>query len=166
MLTVLALILANSVIIASGYYMAPKTATGSFEQSGALFFSLVYFTLNAPTEVPKSIQSRAILLKQHRMGYAHPAALVIDETLAEIPLAFLQMLAFSCCYYFTIGLDKTASSFWIFVLITFTHRACISCLLRLLGAWAPNLNTVFLMAGCAVPITCLYAGFAPPVPKI
>lgn len=164
--TVLGLIIANSVIIASGYYMAPKTATGSFERSGALFFALVYFTLNALTEVPKTIQSRTILLKQHRMGYAHPAALVIAETLAEVPMALLETLAFACCYYFTIGLDKTASSFWIFVLITFTHRACISCLFRLLGAWAPNLNTGFLMGGCAVPITCLYSGFAPPVPTM
>lgn len=146
--------------------MAPKTATGSFERSGALFFALVYFTLNALTEVPKTIQSRAILLKQRRMGYAHPAALVIAETLAEIPIAFLETLAFACCYYFTVGLNKTASSFWIFVLITFTHRACISCLFRLLGAWAPNLSTGFLMGGCAVPITCLYAGFAPPVPTM
>lgn len=166
MITVFILTAVNAVITSSAYYMAPKTATGSFERSGALFFALVYFNLNALTEVPKTIRSRAILLKQHRMGYAHPVALAIAGALAEIPVAFLQALVFSCCYYFTIGLDKTASSFWIFVLIVFTHLTCISCLFRMLGAWAPNLNTGFLMGGCAVPVTCLYSGYAPPVPTM
>ena len=166
LITVFILTAVNAVITSSAYYMAPKTATGSFERSGALFFALIYFNLNALTEVPKTIRSRAILLKQHRMGYAHPVALVIAGALAEIPVAFLQALVFSCCYYFTIGLDKTASSFWIFVLIVFTHLTCISCLFRMLGAWAPNLNTGFLMGGCAVPVTCLYSGYAPPVPTM
>lgn len=166
LITVFIITAVNAVITASAYYMAPQTSTGSFERSGALWFALVYFNLNALTEVPKTIRSRAILLKQHRLGYAHPVALVIAEALADIPIAFLQALVFACCYYFTIGLEKTASSFWIFVLITFTNLTSISCMFRMLGAWAPNLNTGFLMGGCAIPITCLYSGYAPPVPKM
>lgn len=166
LLAVVILTAVNAVITASAYYMAPKTATGSFERSGALFFSLVYFTLNALTEVPKTISSLSILLKQNRMRYLHPTALVIAQTLAEIPVAILQSLVFACCYYFTIGLDKTASSFWFYVLIVFTHFTSISCLFRMLGAWPPNLSIGLLMGGSAVPMVCLYTGYAPPVPTM
>ncbi|KAJ5859609.1 hypothetical protein N7534_004886 [Penicillium rubens] len=166
LLTVLVLTAVNAVIASSAYYMAPKTATGSFERSGALFFSLVYFTLNALTEVPKTIQSRAILLKQHRMGYLHPVSFVIALAIAEVPVTALQSIVFACCYYFTIGLEKTAGSFWIFVLIVFVHFTSISTLFRMLGAWSPNLNIGLLMAGCAVPMVCLYTGYAPPVPTM
>jgi ATP-binding cassette subfamily G (WHITE) protein 2 (SNQ2) len=97
----------NAVIASSAYYMAPKTATGSFERSGALFFSLVsqgnhkrdwvqishamLLEQNSAAlngfgdlghEVPKTIQSRAILLKQHRMGYLHPVSFVIALAIA------------------------------------------------------------------------------------
>ncbi|KAJ5589564.1 hypothetical protein N7537_012242 [Penicillium hordei] len=166
LLTILVLTAVNAVIVSSAYYMAPKTATGSFERSGALFFALVYFTLNALTEVPKTIQNRAILLKQHHMGYLHPVSFVIALALAEIPVTALQSIVFSCCYYFTIGLEKTAGSFWIFTLIVFVHFTSISTLFRMLGAWSPNLNIGLLMAGCAMPVVCLYTGYAPPVPSM
>lgn len=165
-LTTVILTIVNSLIVSSAYYMAPKTATGSFERSGALFFALIYFTLNAITEVPKTIQSRAILSKQRQMGYAHPFSFAISLFLAELPVMVVQTLVFSCCYYFTIGLEKTAGSFWIFALITFTHFASVSNLFRMLGAWAPNLNIGLLMAGSALPIVCLYSGYAPPVPTM
>ncbi|KAJ5335527.1 hypothetical protein N7452_007930 [Penicillium brevicompactum] len=165
-LTTVILTVINSLMVSSAYYMAPKTATGSFERSGALFFALVYFTLNAITEVPKTIQSRAILSKQRQMGYAHPFSFAISLFFAELPVMIVQSLVFSCCYYFTIGLEKTAGSFWIFALVTFTHFASVSNLFRMLGAWAPNLNIGLLMAGSALPIVCLYSGYAPPVPTM
>ncbi|KAJ5669202.1 hypothetical protein N7462_010272 [Penicillium macrosclerotiorum] len=166
LLTIFILTAINAVIVSSAYYMAPKTATGSFERSGALFFSLVYFAPNALTEVPKTIESRAILLKQHRMGYLHPVALVIALAIADIPVMALQSIIFACCFYFTIGLEKTAGSFWIYILIVFVHFASISSLFRMLGAWSPNLNIGMLMGGCALPVVCLYDGYAPPVPTM
>lgn len=166
LLTITILTAINAVIVSSAYYMAPKTATGSFERSGALFFALVYFTLNALTEVPKTIQSREILLKQHRMGYLHPVALVIALSITEIPVVAVQTLIFACCYYFTIGLEKSAGSFWIFVLIVFIHFASISSMFRMLGAWSPNLNIGLLMGGCAMPTVCLYIGYAPTIPTM
>jgi ABC-type multidrug transport system ATPase subunit len=53
----------NAVLNGSAYFMAPKTATGSFEKGGAIYFSLIYFFLNALAEVSSTISARYILTK-------------------------------------------------------------------------------------------------------
>jgi ABC-type multidrug transport system ATPase subunit len=156
----------NAVINGSAYFMAPKTATGSFEKGGAIFFSLIYFFLNALAEVSSTINARSILVKQHKLGIIHPVAFVIAQTVADIPVAVFQSLVFSCCYYFMLGLHRTASDFWIFELVLFTHYSAVSSLFRMLGAWAPSLNIAFFMAGTAMPICLTYAGYGPPVPTM
>ncbi|CAI7665813.1 unnamed protein product [Penicillium viridicatum] len=156
----------NAVVNGSAYFMAPQTATGSFEKGGALFFSLIYFFLNALAEVSSTINARSILVKQHKLGFIHPVAFVIAQTVADIPVAVFQSLVFSCCYYFMLGLHKSASDFWTFELVLFTHYSAVSSLFRMLGAWAPNLNIAFFMAGTAMPICLTYAGYGPPTPTM
>jgi ATP-binding cassette subfamily G (WHITE) protein 2 (SNQ2) len=146
--------------------MAPRTATGSYERGGAIFFSLIYFFLNALNEAPSTVLSRSIVIKQSKLGILHPAAYVIAQTIAEIPLQVVHTLVFSCCYYFMLGLNKTASQFWIFELINFVHLGAVSALFRMLGAIAPNLNLALLMAGAAIPVGLTYSGFAPPIPTM
>ena len=159
--TILALCTLNAVITGSGFYAAPKTASGSFERSGALFFTVAYFCLNALTEVGKTVNSCSILLKQHNLGVIHPGTYAVIQTIADIPSALIQSLLFACCYYFLIGLSNSASQFFIFVLIAFVHYSAISTMFRMLGAWAPSLNLAHLFAGCALPVACLYSGYAP-----
>lgn len=164
--TLLILNAVNAVITGSCFYMAPKTATGSYERGGAIFFSLIYFFLNALAETPSTVLSRVIVVKQRKLGISHPAAYVIAQTIAEIPLQIVHTLVFSCCYYFMLGLNKTASQFWIFELINFVHLGAVSALFRMLGAIAPDLNLALLMAGSAIPIGLTYSGFAPPTPTM
>lgn len=164
--TILALCIVNAVITGSGFYNAPKTASGSFERSGALFFAVAYFCLNALTEVVKTVNARSILSKQHNFGFIHPAAYAIIQTIADIPSALIQTTVFSCCYYFIIGLSLSPSQFFIFVLLCFVHYSAISSMFRMIGAWSPSLSISHLMAGCALPVACLYSGYAPPVPTM
>ncbi|PYI10970.1 hypothetical protein BO78DRAFT_448489 [Aspergillus sclerotiicarbonarius CBS 121057] len=163
-LTLLIFIVLNAVLNGPAYYMAPKNVTGSYEKSSALFFALIYFYLNALTEAISTVKSRNILLKQVQYGFIHPSAFVIAQTIADIPIAFIQCLLFSCLYYFTIDLQRTASAFWIFVLIVFTHYATVQSLFRMLGAWVPNISLTLMMAGSACPVGLLYSGFGPPRP--
>ncbi|KAE8410781.1 P-loop containing nucleoside triphosphate hydrolase protein [Aspergillus pseudocaelatus] len=164
--TVLTLCSINALIAGSGFYAAPKTMSGSFERSGAVFFAATYFCMTALTEVIKTVKSRAILVKQHSMGLISPAAYAIIQTTADIPSALIQSIMFSICYYFLIGLSLSASQFFIFVLLVFVHFSAISSMFRMLGAWAPGLGIARLLAGCAMPIACVYAGYAPPVPSM
>ncbi|PYH33974.1 uncharacterized protein BO87DRAFT_436541 [Aspergillus neoniger CBS 115656] len=143
-LIILAFVVLNAVINGPAYYMAPKDETGSYEKSSALFFALIYFYLNALTEVVTTVKSRSILLKQAQYGFLHPSAFVIARAIADIPIAFFQCLVFSCLYYFSIDLQCTASAFWIFVLIVFAYYTAVQSLFR-----------------SAIPVGLLYSGFGP-----
>ncbi|RAH67553.1 uncharacterized protein BO66DRAFT_403745 [Aspergillus aculeatinus CBS 121060] len=162
--TVTALTIVNALICGSAFYHAPRTSTGSFMRSCALYFPLVYFFLNSLTEVSKTVHARSILLKQFRLGFIHPASFAITQALCDIPLAFILTLIFSCCYYFLVGFNETASQFWIFVLITFAHYGSVSAMFRMLGAWSPDMSIALLAMGAAIPVVTLYAGYAPPLP--
>ncbi|KAK1147143.1 ATP-binding cassette transporter snq2 [Aspergillus melleus] len=100
------------------------------------------------------------------MGLINPAAYAVIQTIADFPAVLIQSLVFACCYYFLIGLSKSASQYFIFVLISFVHYSAFSTMFRMLGAWAPGLNLAYLLAGCALPVACLYSGYAPPVPTM
>jgi ATP-binding cassette subfamily G (WHITE) protein 2 (SNQ2) len=156
----------NAVLNGSAYFLAPETATGSFEKGGAIYFALIYFFLNALAEVSSTISARSILTKQHKLGIIHPVGLVVAQTLADIPIALVQTLVFACCYYFMLGLHRTASDFWIFELILFVHYSAVTSLFRMLGAWTTNMNFALLMAGIAMPICLGYAGYGPTVPTM
>ncbi|CAG7923629.1 unnamed protein product [Penicillium olsonii] len=156
--------LLNAVINGFSYWMAPKDASGSYEKSSALFFSLIYFYLNALAEATSTVRSREILLKQVQYGFIHPASFVVAQTIAEIPISFFHTLLFSCCYYWQIDLEQTASAFWIFVLIVFVHYSAVQSLFRMLGAWLPNVSLALMMAGSAIPVGLLYSGFGPTRP--
>lgn len=164
--TLLILNVVNAVITGSAFYMAPKTATGSYERGGAIFFSLIYFFLNALAETPATVLSRSIIVKQRKLGLSHPSAYLLSQTIADLPISLFQALIFSCCYYFMLGLGNTASQFWIFTLIVWVHYGAVSALFRMIGALAPNLNTALLMAGAAIPPCLTYSGFAPPWPTL
>ncbi|KAJ5398597.1 hypothetical protein N7465_009086 [Penicillium sp. CMV-2018d] len=141
--------------------MAPKTATGSFEKSGALFFSLIYLFLNALAETTATVNSRSVLLKQLMYGFIHLVAYVFAQTIADMPIAAFQTLVFLCMYYFMLGLALNASDFWIFVLFVFVHYGAVQAMFRMLGAWSPNLSIALLMAGSGMPVSLLYSGICP-----
>ncbi|KAE8152756.1 P-loop containing nucleoside triphosphate hydrolase protein [Aspergillus avenaceus] len=156
----------NAVINGSAYYMSPQTATGSFQKSGALFFSLIYFFLNALTEVAATVNSRSVLLKQLKYGFIHPSAYVFAQTIADIPVAAFQCIIFSCIYYFMLGLRLDASDFWTFALFVFVHYGAAQAMFRMLGAWSPNRSIALLMAGSGMPVALSYSGYSPTNPTM
>lgn len=164
--TIIALCVVNALLCGSAFYDIPATATGSYVRSCAVFFPLIYFLLNALTEVKATVEARDILLKQQQLGMLHPVAYVMTETLGSIPTAFLQTILFSCLYYFLVGLSKSAAQFWTFELILFVYYCSYSALFRMLGAWAPSLSIGLLMSGCGTPLTLAWAGYGPPWPTM
>lgn len=163
-LIALFLALVTAVVNGSAFYMSPKTSTGSFMKGGGIFFVLIYFFLAAMPHVTSTVDSRHILAKQHRLGFLHPAAYVLGQTLGDIPLAVTEVLVFSLPYYFMLGLTPGAGAFFTFFLTVAVFYCTVLALFRALGAWAPNGSTAMLAAGAAIPICLLYSGYAPPPP--
>ncbi|ETS85212.1 hypothetical protein PFICI_03237 [Pestalotiopsis fici W106-1] len=162
---VMFLALANALIVGSAFYKPSKTSTGAFMLSGAVFFTFIYFALNALAETSATLHGRTINRKQHsQLGMLHPGIAAVGQIIADLPVVFVQTIMFSVPYYFLLGLPNTASNFWFFELIVFAFYATVLSLFRMLGAWAPNVPVALLMGGVAMPVVLAYSGYAPPFP--
>lgn len=113
--------LAQALIAGSLFYNAPNNSGGLFIKSGALFFSLLFNSLLAMSEVTESFSGRPVLIKHKHFAYFHPAAFCIAQIAADIPVILFQVSIFSIVLYFMVGLTMSASIFftyWVLLLTT------------------------------------------------
>lgn len=111
--------LVQALISGSLFYQAPDTSAGLFIKSGALFFSLLYNSLLAMSEVTESFAGRPVLLKHKEFALFHPAAFCIAQIAADIPVLLFQISLFSIVLYFMAGLTMSAGIFftyWVLLL--------------------------------------------------
>lgn len=116
-----------SLIAGSLFYDAPNDSTGLFLKSGALFFSLLYNSLLALSEVTASFTGRPVLTKHKSFALYHPAAFCFAQIAADIPILLVQISNFSLILYFMVDLTRTAGDFFTFWIILFaTTMVCQS----------------------------------------
>lgn len=119
--------LLQALVAGSLFYNAPDHSGGLFIKSGALFFSLLYNSLLAMSEVTDSFSGRPVIIKHKDFAFFHPAAFCIAQIATDIPVLVFQISIFSLVVYFMVGLDMSASAFftyWVIVLST-TFVCCI-----------------------------------------
>lgn len=112
--------LVQALIAGSLFYNAPNNSGGLFVKSGALFFSLLYNSLLAMSEVTDSFSGRPVLIKHKSFAYFHPAAFCIAQITADIPVLLFQVSVFSLVVYFMVGLTMSASAFFTYWILVFT----------------------------------------------
>lgn len=113
--------LVQALINSSLFYNAPDHSGGLFIKSGALFFSLLYHSLLAMSEVTDSFSGRSILIKHKEFAFFHPAVSCIARVTADIPVILFQISIFSVVMYFMVGLTMTASAFFTYWVILFSN---------------------------------------------
>jgi ABC-type multidrug transport system ATPase subunit len=112
--------LAQALIAGSLFYSAPDNSGGLFVKSGALFFSLLYNSLLAMSEVTESFSGRPVLIKHKSFAYFHPAAFCLAQIAADIPVLLFQISMFGLVVYFMVGLSMSAGAFFTYFAIVFT----------------------------------------------
>jgi len=111
--------LVQALIAGSLFYSAPNNSGGLFVKSGALFFSLLYNSLLAMSEVTDSFQGRPVLIKHKGFAYFHPAAFCLAQIAADIPVLLFQISMFSIVVYFMVGLTMSAGAFFTYWILVF-----------------------------------------------
>lgn len=111
--------LVQALLGGSLYYNAPADSSGLFMKNGALFFSVLYQSLLAMSEVTDSFTGRPILLKHKSFALFHPAAVCIAQVIADLPVIGLSITIFSLIMYFMIGFEMTAAAFFTYWIILF-----------------------------------------------
>jgi ABC-type multidrug transport system ATPase subunit len=108
-----------ALIAGSLFYDAPDNSSGLFLKSGALFFSILFNSLLAMSEVTDSFTGRPVLVKHKSFAFYHPAAFCIAQIAADIPILVIQTAILALPVYFMVGLVADAGSFFTYYVVVF-----------------------------------------------
>lgn len=151
--------LVQALIVGSLFYNAPNTSSGLFIKSGALFFSLLFHSLLAMSEVTDSFTGRPVLAKHKAFAYHHPAAWCLAQIAADIPILVFQVSIFAVVLYFMVHLTFTAGAFFTYWLIVFMTTMAMTALFRAIGAAFPNFDAASKASGTIINALITYQGY-------
>ncbi|KAF9242313.1 ABC-2 type transporter-domain-containing protein [Melanogaster broomeanus] len=99
----------QAVIIGSVFLRLPVSTSAYFSRGGVLFFSLLFDTLSAMTEIGSLFAQRPIVLRHHKGAMYYPFIESLAHTIVDIPISFLTQALFSIIFYFMVGLQQSVS---------------------------------------------------------
>ncbi|OLL21759.1 Brefeldin A resistance protein [Neolecta irregularis DAH-3] len=143
----------QALIVGSLFYNQQKTSAGAFTRGGTLFFALLFNALLALAELSAAFQARPILLKHKSFTFYRPAAFAVAQLVADIPVIFIQIMAFNLILYFLSGLQRTASQFFINSLFLYISTMTI-------------LDIATRLSGLSIQAIVVYSGYLIPRPSM
>jgi ATP-binding cassette subfamily G (WHITE) protein 2 (SNQ2) len=149
----------QALITGSLFYNSPGDSTGLFLKSGAIFFALLFFTIQAMSEVIDSFTGRPVLAKHKSFALFHPAAFCLAQIAADIPIIIFQVSHLSLVIYFMVGLKMAAGAFFTFWVICIATSVCMTACFRAIGAAFTSFDAASKAAGFVVTAYLMYAGF-------
>lgn len=151
--------LMQALIAGSLFYAAAGDSSGLFVKSGALFFSLLYNSLLAMSEVTDSFSGRPVLIKHKGFAYFHPAAFCLAQIAADIPVLLFQVSMFSLVVYFMVGLTMSAGAFFTYWVVVFTATMCMTAFFRAVGALFSTFDGASKVSGFMISALIMYIGY-------
>jgi len=148
------------------FYNLPKTASGAFTRGGVMFFMLLFNALLALAELTAAFESRPILLKHKSFSFYRPAAFAIAQTVVDVPLVLVQVIIFDVVVYFMAGLQRTASQFFISLLLLWILTMTMYAFFRAIGALVGSLDAATRITGVAIQALVVYTGYLIPPSKM
>ncbi|KAL8278573.1 hypothetical protein RQP46_009065 [Phenoliferia psychrophenolica] len=153
-------------IIGSLFYAIPLTTNGLFTRGGVLFISILVPTLISMAETTAAFQGRSVLAKHKAYSMYRASSIVIARTVADFPIFFLQLTAYTLVIYFLAGLRLDAGAFFIYYLIIYTNTLATTALFRLIGSMFGAFNAASAVSGTLVSVVVMYSGYIIQTPQM
>ncbi|KAG6331298.1 hypothetical protein ID866_7790 [Astraeus odoratus] len=138
------------LIIGGAFFSMPETAAGAFTRAGMIFMTILTICLEAFTEV---------FNKQTLYGFYRPAAVVLANTLADIPFSATRILLFDIIIYFMARLAPSASGFCVFHLFVYLAYLSLQGFFRTLGLLFVSPHSAFRLATFIAASVIQYSGY-------
>ncbi|KAK1004547.1 hypothetical protein LTR54_007546 [Friedmanniomyces endolithicus] len=152
-----------ALIIGSVYYGTPQ-ATVAFTSKGAvLFFAVLLNALSAIAEINNLYSQRPIVEKHASYAFYHPWTEAIAGLVLDVPIKFLQAVAFNVILYFLAGLRPEPAQFFIFFLINFVSTYVMAAVFRTMAALTKTISQAMALSGVLILAIVIYTGFMIPV---
>ncbi|CEO60742.1 Putative ABC transporter [Penicillium brasilianum] len=152
----------QALIVGSLFYNLPNTSSGVFTRGGVMFYILLFNALLALAELTAAFESRPILMKHKSFSFYRPAAYALAQVVVDVPLVFIQVLLFDIVVYFMSNLARTASQFFINLLVIFILTMTMYSFFRALGALCASLDVATRLTGVAIQALIVYTGYLIP----
>ncbi|KAJ7815522.1 pleiotropic drug resistance ABC transporter [Mycena olivaceomarginata] len=150
----------QGIITGSVVRQLPGIDLGLLLARGALLFS----ALSSMAEIAALFAQRPIILRHNKAALYHPFIEAVALTLVDIPITFCTTAVFAILLYFIVGLQRTASQFFIFYLFLFTMSLTMKAFFRAIAAAFKNPAPAQSLAGLMVLVLVLYTGYSIPKP--
>ena len=99
-------------------------------------------------------------------SFYRPSAYAIAQTVVDMPLVLIQVTIFDVVVYFMSDLSRTASQFFISLLILWIITMTMYSFFRSLGALCKSLDTATRLTGVAIQALIVYTGYLIPPQKM
>ncbi|KAJ7852077.1 ABC-2 type transporter-domain-containing protein [Mycena olivaceomarginata] len=156
----------QGIITGSVYVNSPESTSAFFSRGGVMFFALLFSALSSMAEITSLFAQRPIILRHNKAALYHPFIEAVALTLVDIPITFCTTAVFAILLYFIVGLQRTASQFFIFYLFLFTMSLAMKAFFRAIAAAFKSPAPAQSLAGLMVLILILYTGYSIPKPSM
>ena len=139
--------LIQALIIGSLFYSIPKTTGGLFLRGGTVFLSLLFPSLISLSETTAVFSGRDILSKHKAYSMYRPSAVIVAQTIGDLPIFAIQFIVFTLIVYFMTGLKLAAGHYFTFLLFVFTVTCVTTAFFRFIGQSFGTFNNASKVSG-------------------
>ncbi|CAK9439082.1 uncharacterized protein LODBEIA_P33060 [Lodderomyces beijingensis] len=158
--TVIQLVMA--LVLSSIFYNQDETTTSLYYRGAALFFAVLFNSLNCLLEIMALFDARPVVEKHRKYAFYRPAADALASIITELPTKFLMSMVFNLAYYFMVNFRREPGRFFFFLLTNAWATLVMSHLFRSLGAMCRTLAGAMTPAVLLLLSMVIYTGFVLP----
>lgn len=104
-------------------------------------------SLQSLSETTAVFRGRTVLAKHKSYSMYRPSAVIIAQTIGDLPILFAQFIVFSLIIYFMAGLKTTAGHYFTYLLFIFTVTMTNNALFRFIGQSFGTFNNASKVSG-------------------
>ncbi|OWZ67668.1 hypothetical protein AYX14_01471 [Cryptococcus neoformans] len=154
-----ATLLFQALIAGSMFYDMPVSTAGLFLRGGTLFLSLFFPSMISLGETTAVFSGRSVLSKHKGFSMYRPSAVLLAQTIGDMPLYFVMIVMFTLIIYFMTGLKVDAGLYFMYLLFVYFTTLCTTALFRSIGYAFSTFNNASKASGFALLVLSMYAGY-------
>jgi ABC-type multidrug transport system ATPase subunit len=146
---------------AAGWTSADAVALQSLQDGvySALFMTCLHILLGTTTSAPDDLEGRPIHYKHGDASFYQTSAYLLGKLAASLPQRTIEICSFGIPLYWMVGLDPTAGSFFLYLVIVLTYTFTLKILYAIFAQLLPNQQNVLSFGTFMVLLFGLFSGF-------
>lgn len=151
--------LIQALINGSVYYNIPDTTTGLYLYAGVLFMVVLFPIILSFADVQSAFVGRSVLAKHKAYSMYRASAVLVAQTLVDLPIFLVQIMIYVVVTYWMAGLQDQGGLFMIVFLFPWLVALSMTTLFRSIGYAFTTYNDASKVSGSIFTLFVLYGGF-------